>query len=237
VTISNRSRKLLWGRSGNLCAICRRLLVVTATDGDVESIVGEECHIRARSGIGPRGGHVEPQFVDAYENLLLLCPGHHKQVDDQRTTYPSEVLLALKQKHEQWVHSTLDASSRSGDGFFGLPNTHRANPHFVPHPEAQATLESLRAGEIVVLHGLGGVGKTQHAVQFAHARRAEFRVVLWTSADTLGGCTTPSSRLTTALGERSALVRQREIAFRPSAVGWPNRRTGCSFSTMPIQTP
>src|SRR5205085_1467643 len=45
VAISDKTRKLLWGRSGNRCAICRRTLSVDGTVVDAEAVVGEECHI------------------------------------------------------------------------------------------------------------------------------------------------------------------------------------------------
>jgi hypothetical protein len=43
--ISDRTRKILWGRSGNRCALCRRELVEEGTAVDAESVVGDECHI------------------------------------------------------------------------------------------------------------------------------------------------------------------------------------------------
>jgi hypothetical protein len=55
MAISGKTRKILWGRSGNRCAICRRELVMDATDLDDESVTGDECHIVARKPIGTRG--------------------------------------------------------------------------------------------------------------------------------------------------------------------------------------
>ena len=45
MAINDKTRKVLWGRSGNRCAICRRELVLDATTVDDVSVVGEECHI------------------------------------------------------------------------------------------------------------------------------------------------------------------------------------------------
>ncbi|HWP60610.1 MAG TPA: hypothetical protein VNL14_22135 [Candidatus Acidoferrales bacterium] len=54
MAITDKTRKILWGRSGNRCAMCRRELVVEATPTDDESVVGDECHIVSGKGQGPR---------------------------------------------------------------------------------------------------------------------------------------------------------------------------------------
>ncbi|WP_350339187.1 HNH endonuclease [Geomonas sp. Red32] len=99
---------MLWGRSGNLCAICRQRLVVDETELDSESVVGDECHIISGAPNGPRH---EPTFpadeIDDISNLLLLCRVHHKMVDDQFETYSAELLRNIKASHEKWVESKL----------------------------------------------------------------------------------------------------------------------------------
>ncbi len=72
---------------------------------------------------------------------------------------------------------------------FALPSTHRSNPYFVPSPSAETALLQMRPGDVLVLHGLGGIGKTQHAVQYAHAQYDEGRGrhVLWVSAESEQG--------------------------------------------------
>ncbi len=45
MAITDRTRKILWARSGNCCAVCRKDLIIDASDDDDESVVGEECHI------------------------------------------------------------------------------------------------------------------------------------------------------------------------------------------------
>jgi hypothetical protein len=106
--ISDKTRKILWGRSGNRCAICRHELVIDATAVDDESVIGEECHVVSGKGQGPR---YDPEYsverIDEPENLILLCRIHHKMVDDQFETYNADVLSKLKVNHEKWVSSTL----------------------------------------------------------------------------------------------------------------------------------
>jgi hypothetical protein len=109
--ISDKTRKLLWGRSGNRCAICKCELVIIATNLDDESIVGEECHIISSSTSGPRYDQSLPQEkLDAYENLILLCRTHHKMIDDQSESYSSDILRQMKMNHEVWVSEKLSAS-------------------------------------------------------------------------------------------------------------------------------
>ncbi len=108
MAVSDKTRKILWGRSGNRCAIFRHELVVDATPGDDESVIGEECHIVSRAGSGPRFNPSVPESdLDDSANLTLLCRVHHKMVDDQHETYTVEVLRSLKANHEKWVSSTL----------------------------------------------------------------------------------------------------------------------------------
>jgi HNH endonuclease len=114
MAISEKSRKILWGHSGNRCAICRQQLVVAATSDDAESVVGEECHIVSRKGQGPRYDPSVPEgLIDKLDNLILLCRVHHKMVDDQAETYTAERLRTLKKNHENWVSSRLSESDQT----------------------------------------------------------------------------------------------------------------------------
>jgi hypothetical protein len=126
--VSGKTRKALWGRAGNRCTICRCLLSVGgSSDTGGPSIIGEECHIRSRRPAGPRHEADYPQSrLDAYENLLLLCPAHHKQADEQIAKFTSPVLEALKCEHEHWVLSSTEPArpatqSLPRGGFQGAP--------------------------------------------------------------------------------------------------------------------
>lgn len=106
--ITDKTRKILWGPSGNRCAICRHELVVDATAVDDESVVGDECHIMSGKGQGPRYEAAFPfDRLDEPDNLILLCRVHHKMIDDQHETYTVDLLRSLKANHEKWVSSTL----------------------------------------------------------------------------------------------------------------------------------
>ncbi|MDQ1439369.1 MAG: hypothetical protein QOK43_2998 [Acidimicrobiaceae bacterium] len=93
------------GRAGSRCAICNSEL--THLDG-LDSIVGDEAHIRSRKPSGPRHEPDYPvEMVDTYANLILLCKAHHKLVDDNWVVFPSEALEEIKRNHEHRVKESL----------------------------------------------------------------------------------------------------------------------------------
>lgn len=108
MSISSKTRKLLWGKSGNRCAICKKELVIERTSNDNESVVGDECHIISPHSNGPR--HVSGcngEWIDSFDNLILLCKVHHKMVDDQCETFTKELLQRIKFDHHKWVRERL----------------------------------------------------------------------------------------------------------------------------------
>ncbi|WP_111266201.1 HNH endonuclease signature motif containing protein [Marilutibacter maris] len=111
MSITDKTRKVLWGRSGNLCAFCKAHLVVDASALDAESVVGDECHIVSGAPSGPRHDPtLAPELIDSLANLLLLCRVHHKLVDDQPETFTADTLRQLKANHEKWVKDRLGQS-------------------------------------------------------------------------------------------------------------------------------
>ena len=97
--------KILWGRSGNRCAICK--LEITP-DGETETI-GEIAHIISRSAKGPRGNSpLSLEKRDEYSNLILLCPNHHSEIDKYSKKWPTAKLHEVKANHEKWVSDSLD---------------------------------------------------------------------------------------------------------------------------------
>ena len=116
---------MLWGRSGNLCAFpdCKKELFIDENDTDDASLIGEECHIVAQKVSGPRGdSSLSPEQRDKYDNLILLCRNHHKQIDEQEDKYTIEKLKYFKQEHEKWVQKnlSLDLLKQKEDEIYSL---------------------------------------------------------------------------------------------------------------------
>jgi hypothetical protein len=108
MSISDKTRKILWGRSGNRCAICKKEIVIDATAQDDESVVADECHIISSRPTGPRYSPSFPsEKLDSYDNVMLLCRTHHKMVDDQVATFTTDILRQMKANHEVWVSQKL----------------------------------------------------------------------------------------------------------------------------------
>lgn len=108
MSITARTRRILWVRAGGRCSICHEQLATDAMGDDDPSVFGEECHIVAQSPGGPRAAEIAD--VDGYDNLILLCRKHHKQVDDQRSHFTVERLKEIKRDHER-REASRDANS------------------------------------------------------------------------------------------------------------------------------
>ena len=114
MSISDKTRKRLWAKSGNRCAISKIELVADPTGESDESIIGEECHICARTRGGPRySTNLSEAEIDEYDNLILLSRNYHKIVDDNPTYYTPERIRNIKKSHEEWVRKTLDFEIRN----------------------------------------------------------------------------------------------------------------------------
>lgn len=111
MSISLRTHKMLWGRSGNICAYpeCKKVLVMDISETDDISVIGEEAHIVAREADGPRGdAPLVTEQRDKYGNLILMCSIHHKIIDDHPTIYTVEVLHDYKKRHEDWFREKYE---------------------------------------------------------------------------------------------------------------------------------
>ena len=99
--------KILWGRAANRCAFpnCK----IELTPDSEANTLGEIAHIVAESPKGPRGDTDIPrESRDDYSNLILLCPTHHKMIDNNLGEWTVEKLKQLKEDHEKWVSIQLD---------------------------------------------------------------------------------------------------------------------------------
>lgn len=96
ITILVRQR--LYAMSGNQCAFpgCTQSFFNLNNETNISNI----CHIEAAE---PGGQRYNPDSDDEYrrsfENLILLCPNHHK-ITDNTEKYTVEVLKEMKRSHE-----------------------------------------------------------------------------------------------------------------------------------------
>jgi hypothetical protein len=110
MAISDKTRKKMWARSGNRCAICQIELVPIDRDESGGLNIGEECHIISSKPTGPRYIK-EYDNYDEYDNLILLCCNHHKEIDEQVILYPVDKLRRIKSEHETRIKDSIDNSN------------------------------------------------------------------------------------------------------------------------------
>jgi hypothetical protein len=86
--------------------------------------------------------------------------------------------------HDLHVHHHHDPQAPERKAWGGVP---ARNPGFTGRAEVLAAVrDALQAGDRAVvqaLHGMGGVGKTQIAMQYAHAYAGSYNVVWWINAE------------------------------------------------------
>ena len=114
MNLSTRERKILWTRAGNFCSfryenqVCKQLL--SETIGTEPVVIGEECHIIGEKPCAARYLEDYPQR-ESYLNAILLCPAHHKIIDDQKTRdiFSVEFLRDMKKAHEEVISKNNSA--------------------------------------------------------------------------------------------------------------------------------
>jgi tetratricopeptide (TPR) repeat protein len=177
MTIQDRDRKILWGRSGNRCAICKQVLVEDGTAFDRESVTGQEAHIVSRSTGGPRGRSVVDD-VDAYQNLILLCPRHHKIVDDRPWSHLVDDLVRIKADHEAWVSRSLDGLKSVGPAHVDLPalpeRLVNRDRELAAITEVMERAAGMMRASVVIVTGMHGVGKSALCAHWVLRNRQHF---------------------------------------------------------------
>jgi hypothetical protein len=102
MSIADKDIKKLWGLAAGRCSHPACDKVCISFFGNDSTIIGEMAHVIAKKPKGPRG--IASGGEDTYENLILLCPTHHTEVDKSpENSFPPDVLFNWKQKHEAKV--------------------------------------------------------------------------------------------------------------------------------------
>lgn len=110
MAINQKDIKLLWGRSGNRCAVCQIELTQDKNASTASFTLGEQAHIVGEKETAARGKSLlSLEDRNSYHNLILLCPNHHTEIDSNEDDWPIEKLHKFKSAHELWVSETLSS--------------------------------------------------------------------------------------------------------------------------------
>jgi len=112
-------RYLLWAKTAGRCQFdgCNAPLYQD-DHTQIEGNFGEVAHIIGQGEKGPRS-YVElqqdKQYINDISNLMLMCPKHHKLVDDNPDTYTDEQLREMKYVHEDkvWLATEMKVDNTS----------------------------------------------------------------------------------------------------------------------------
>ncbi|MBM7408764.1 ABC-three component system protein [Methanococcus maripaludis] len=111
---SEKTVKVLWGRSGSMCAMCN--IGLSPEEGGNSYHIGEHAHIM---GLNNGSARYDPSMTDDERNdvgnLILLCANCHKKIDKNALFYTPEKLKKIKEEHEKWVKRRLQISDFSFD--------------------------------------------------------------------------------------------------------------------------
>ncbi len=93
----------LFVRAGGRCEFCNRTVVEHHFTKRL-GVYGQQAHIVAYREYGPRGQDgPRPRDIDAIENLMLLCPDCHIEIDNHPSAYPRAALEKMKRDHERRI--------------------------------------------------------------------------------------------------------------------------------------
>src|SRR6476659_181401 len=107
MAISRRSASAIWGRAGGRCYLNPSEELTRTSVGDLP--IGEIAHIVARQPGGPRSDKGRSDVdIDHPDNLILLCPSHHREVDGHPDIWTVERLRQIKAHHEDWIQRQLE---------------------------------------------------------------------------------------------------------------------------------
>lgn len=107
MALTNNTVSKLFGLAAGRCSICK----IPVVERQVK--IGEMAHIIAKSTGGTRGNLPLVGSRDGYENLILLCPNHHTEVDNDEDSYPPEKLHRLKSEHEYYVDQVFKRQTQA----------------------------------------------------------------------------------------------------------------------------
>ncbi|MCV3768210.1 HNH endonuclease [Rhizobium sp. TRM95796] len=105
--VDQKTQRALWARAAGRCQYrgCNCELIGELLSGKEDKMFGFVAHIVADSPNGARGHPTRSALLAKdISNLMLLCAKHHRLIDDEAPfDHPEELLLRMKNEHEQRV--------------------------------------------------------------------------------------------------------------------------------------
>ncbi|MEU6746688.1 tetratricopeptide repeat protein [Spirillospora sp. NPDC046719] len=227
--------KMLFGRA-NRCAYpgCGRALI--AEHRGALSVDVEIAHIRSGKPNGPRHDpSFAPEKIDTEPNLLLLCRQHHSWVDDHPQVYSADELQEWK-RAQIAQNDGIDLSDGQVEQIMGMTRgpihlPYRGEGIFVGRVrelawldqtlithDAEGGLSPAASGQVIVMHGLGGVGKSTLAAHWAQRHVNDHHLTWWLTADNEQSLQQGLAGLAIALDPAAGQERLESLAVR--AVNW-----------------
>ena len=182
--------------SRNLCAYpgCNNNLV-----NDKEVLIGKICHIESPEPGGPRfNPNSNNEDNRKFENLIMMCPNHHDEIDIDIDTFTVEYLKEIKKNHESinehgkqvFTEEELKKILEQYDIAY-----YKKNPVFIiSHYDIKKLigrkdmLEQLHKMLIenksaILMNGIGGIGKTTVALAYCNTEKykQEYQNIVWVS--------------------------------------------------------
>lgn len=101
LNLSSTDTQLLWIKAGGRCEKCNRILYRDAFDKAFEYPIADRAHIIAQSPGGARGDTKQSKkLAQDINNVLLLCPSCHREIDRNKKRYSEDFLNDMKINHE-----------------------------------------------------------------------------------------------------------------------------------------
>lgn len=101
--IKEKTRCLLWAKAAGRCQFdAHNKILWRDKYTKREMNFAEVAHIIGVGEKGPRNRKgLSKEYLNSIDNLMLLCPDHHKLVDNNPEDYPQAVLRKMKKDHER----------------------------------------------------------------------------------------------------------------------------------------
>lgn len=126
--LPSQSTFILWVKAGGRCERCNRILYRDTFDKAFEYPIADKAHNVANSPDWVRGDRLRSQeLTKDINNILLLCPTCHREIDRNRKRYSEDCLKKIKKEHENRIEHltgfTKDKYSNIITCVFDINNT------------------------------------------------------------------------------------------------------------------